>query len=531
MTDPLFQYDALWEYQVVTNETPADPSAVVVPDIDWLGPVQAPFGNSAPADGYPVENGWTAGTALWIRRALVVDGLSAVKISGRIENACYVYLDGVYLGAFNPSNVQRTDSPDWFLIIPQALATEGTHELAVLCLDEIGGEEGSSGTYVYVEAAYLQPVFPFWPSVPLRESLKWVTDVLIAEDGSEDRTNVRVVPRQSFSLSCYIPRPYLRLAANTLYGARNDQWLVPIWPFVQSLGAVDAGEFELTVSTANVDFSDSSLVLIWQSPTLWQIVGVDEVADANTLTLIQPTEAFTDAYVIPLRPGYLAEAPDRDFNGARARVRLEYVIEDNADLTVTAPTQYLGQDIYYDVGLLDGDNLGEKIDSGFRILDNDLGAVAYYSPWLNNRPTRVHRMMGEDLAEAWTIRKWLYRRAGRFRPFWQPSFEADLVVQSTGALTTTLLVDSDGYKRFASARDHIAVQTAAGWLPRAITAVAQIDADTVQLTLDTSLAINASAIERVSFLGLKRLDTDRADFEWVGGHVCTVAVPTVEIEP
>lgn len=531
MTDPLFEHDALWEYQSVTNETPADPALIVVPAADWLGPVAAPFGNGTPTGGYEVASDWPYDTALWIRRALVVDGLKAVRLTGRIENACYVYFDGAYIGAMNPSNGQRTDVPEWFLIIPADLATEGTHELALLCVDEIGADSGST-TYVYVEAEYLPPVFPFWPSTPMRETLEWVTDVLIAEDGTEDRTKVRVVPRQSMSMSFYIPKPYLRLASNIIYGARNDQWLVPLWQFVQPVGAVAAGALELIVpSTETADFRDQSLVLIWQSPERWQIASVDLVSTATKLTLAQITDEFEDAYVVPLLPGFVSNSPARDFNGRQGRVQMTFVIEDNMEIAVAAPAQYLGNDIYYDVGLLDGDSLNEKIESDFRLLDNSLGAVDYYSPWLYNRPARTHRMMGEDLAEAWDLRSWLHRRAGRFRPFWQPSFEADVRVRSTGALTTTLNIASDDYLRHAADRTHIAVETAAGWLPRAITAAAQIDTDTVQLTLNSSLAINASAIKRVSFLGLKRLDTDRAEIEWVGGHVCKVGVATLEIQP
>jgi hypothetical protein len=529
--EPLFSLDALWEHQAAENATPEDPALIAVPDTDWLGPDPAPFGTATSSEEYPPATEWPYATALWIRRALVVDGKNGVRLTGRIENACYVYFDGAYIGAINPSNGQRTDVPDWFLIIPAKLATEGTHELALLCLDEIGADS-SSTTYVYVEAEYLQPVFPFWPSAPMSETLDWVTDVLISEDGTEDRTKIRVVPRQSMSMSFYIPRPYLRLAANTLYGARNDQWLVPQWQFVQHIGAVAAGSLELTVpSTDTVDFRDQSVILIWESPEKYQIASLDFVADDTTLTLAQITEEFADAYVIPLVAGFASNSPSRTFDGRRASAQIDFVIEDNMEISTAAPTQYLGDDIYFDVGLLDGGKQTESIESDFRLMDNGIGAVSYFSPWLYNRPARVHQMMAEDLADGWALRTWLHRRAGRFRQFWQPSFEADLRVRSTGALTTTLIVDSDDYLRFAEARDHIAVETAAGWLPRHITAAEKIDEDSVQLTLDTSLAINASAIRRVSFLGLKRLDTDRAEIQWIGGNVCKVAVATLEIAP
>src|SRR3546814_6169991 len=66
------------------------------------------------------------------------------------------------------------------------------------------------------------------------------------------------------------------------------------------------------------------------------------------------------------------------------------------------------------------------------------------------------------------------------------SFEADLILQSTGALTTTIQVRSDEYLRYAADRTHIAVETTTGWLARAITLATQIDADRKSTRLNSS---------------------------------------------
>jgi hypothetical protein len=528
----LFAFNAEWQYQTTSNTVPADPAAEIVPAASWLGPSRAPFGTIGDLiTDRGIATAWALDTGLWIRRNVVLDGKAPVLLSGRIENACYIYFDGEYIGAVNPSgSSSRSDTPEWFVIIPQETAGAGTHEIALLCQDE-PGTTGGDTTYVYVEAEYLPALFPLWPRAPMSETLEWVTDVNLSEDGSEDRGQMRVNPRQSLDMSFFVPLSLQPLVTNKLYGNRTRQWLVPFWPHVQLLGAVDAGDWSITVPTPYADFRDYSLLLLWQDPLKWQVLGIDRVTDANTIAITQPTVALDKAYVMPLRRGFLSRTPERRFTGHNASLQLSFTIEDNAALMVSAPTQYLSNDIYTEPGLLDGSRSTEEMVGRLDLFDEDLGRVSYSGSWLFNRPLRTHRMMGDGLEEAWDIREWLHRRAGRYRAFWQPTFEADLKVTSTGALTTALSVRSDDYIRHAGDRSHIAVETAAGWLAREITNAVQISEDVVQLTLSSSLVIDASAILRVSFLGLRRLDADRVEIEWIGGQVCSVSVPTVEIQP
>lgn len=527
----LFSATAEWEYQAATNDVPADPSVVAVPAADWLGPEPAPFGTLGTyLAAVPIATAWAVDTGLWIRRSVTLDGTRGLILSGVIENHCYVYFDGTYVGAINPAGSNRTDVPAFQMAIPVDLCSEGAHTIALLCQDD-GGLGAGDTAYIYVEAEYQPALWPFWPRAPMQEMLDWLTDVIVAEDSTEDRAQMRVTPRQSLDMQFFIAPAWQPLAKNLLQGNRTRQWLVPFWPHVQNIGALDAGDWSLTLPTEFVDLRDSGLLLIWQSPLVWQIAGIDRVTNATTVVLSQPTEAFTDAWVVPIRRAFTPRDPVRRFSGRDSVAQIGFVIEENRQLSPAAPTQYLASDIYFEAGLLDGAESTEEMAGQFDLHDEALGRVAYDGPWLHNRPSRQHKMMGDGLEEAWDIREWLHRRAGRFRAFWQPTFEADLVPTSTGALTTALSVRSDGYLAHAADRTHIAVETAAGWLARAITDAVQIDADTVQLTLDTSLAIDAAAIKRVSWLGLRRLDADRVEINWIGGQVCQVSVPTLEVAP
>lgn len=526
----LIEQDALWEYQFVANDEPADPEAVVVPVADWLGPSVAPYGTlgGSLVTNLEIGTAWATGSGLWVRRALTVDGQAPVLLRGQIENACYVYIDGVFAGAVNVDNVQVTVDQPFEIVLPKALLTEGLHELAILCLDEPGG--GGDTTLFWLVADYLPAFLPLWPGVPLGETIAWLNDVQVFEDGSEEAERLRVSPRHQYRMECYVPHVYQPLVVNTLWGARASQWVVPVWSQVQNLGAVAAGELTLAVSTIYSEYRPASLLLLWQSPSVWQVIGIHEV-EAAVLTLSGPTEAFDDAWVMPVRRGFLEGDPGRAFNGRTSRVTLTFNIEDNAQLVVAAPEQYLGNDIYYERGLLDGGSTNEAITTSFELVDEALGLVQYGTPWINSRPARQHRMMGDGAEEAWGIREWLHRRAGRLNSFWQPSFETDMRVLSTGALTTALLVATDDYLRWAQGRSHIAVETAAGWLPRAVETAVETAPGVTQLTLSSSLAINASAILQVCFLGRRRLNSDRVEINWIGGTACSVTVPVLDIAP
>jgi len=148
------------------------------------------------------------------------------------------------------------------------------------------------------------------------------------------------------------------------------------------------------------------------------------------------------------------------------------------------------------------------------------------SPWAANRRTREHRVFGNNRSESWAYRQWLHRRAGQMRAFWMPTFSRDIRLVSTGALGTTFSIHDDGYE----SREHIAVrQTDGTWLTRAVDSIARIDSDTLQMTLTTSLGIDAANVDIICYLILYRLAADRVEIQHMGNEQTRLQVPTVEV--
>jgi len=107
--------------------------------------------------------------------------------------------------------------------------------------------------------------------------------------------------------------------------------------------------------------------------------------------------------------------------------------------------------------------------------------------------------------------------------------------KASGTVTNVLSIHAaDGFLDWLPFRNHVAVLTAEGvWLCRTIIDAAPKPGDisTVELTLDSALNIAATNIRAISFLGLRRLDTDLVELNWRGNSVVTSTVNTVEIQP
>ena len=101
--------------------------------------------------------------------------------------------------------------------------------------------------------------------------------------------------------------------------------------------------------------------------------------------------------------------------------------------------------------------------------------------------------------------------------------------KSTGFISSVMLIESDQYKQLGDARKHIAVRSNQTWTAHTITASALVSGSTVQVAVSPALNKNASSIERISYLGLHRLDADSIDLHYQGAGNVEVTVPILEI--
>lgn len=376
-------------------------------------------------------------------------------------------------------------------------------------------------------------LLPYQAEVPVREKLEWLTDVLQAYDGSEQRLQSRTKPRQTLEYN--VPLQYWKKATafNTLYGAIRKDWAVPVWTEAQAVGDITGGQNTIDCDTLVHDLRADSLAMLFSLDGSYEIVEIESIT-ATDVTIYGPgATSRLGAWLIPVRRGFIVGTAQMPTNGREGSVKVTFQIDDNLSLTPAEPAQYLGDDIYYDAGLLSESGIMTRVlQQRQDVIDFELGPVERRTPWNNARYSSPYASLLEGPTEVRAYKEFLYRRAGKFRAFWLPTFENDLRLLSTGTITSTMVVESASLIDYASNRTHIAIEDADGnWYPREISDFIQLDADRVQFTLSTNLNLDSDKIVRMSYLGLNRLDADQIAFNWVGNNVVKSEVRILEISP
>ncbi|GGO89007.1 hypothetical protein GCM10011348_45750 [Marinobacterium nitratireducens] len=369
-------------------------------------------------------------------------------------------------------------------------------------------------------------------AVTANERLEWLTDLEESFGGDESPLESRPVARQRLGYDLpALADGVIQRAANALVGGLASLWAVPVWPEIQTIGAHAGGFNNISIDTTVVDLREDSLALLWGNPDNWQIVEISAVA-ADSITFTPVSAAYSNLKIIPVRVGRMIGSRKRPAKHQHIVVRAQWEVDDVENIATTVPTQFLGNDFYTDRVVLPSAMPEHTLERDLQVADFNLGPTNFYSAWDHNKKTIPQHRMMHSLAEVRAFRSWLYRRAGRYRPYWEPSWEHDLRLNDSGSLTTTITVYPDDYEDQAEIRTHIAIEAGGVWYPRTITTVTPVDADHLDLTLDTSLGgIDASTVTRISYLGLKRLDSDAIELDWLGAGNCQCDLKIKEIQP
>jgi hypothetical protein len=341
---------------------------------------------------------------------------------------------------------------------------------------------------------------------------------------------LRTNPRLAFSYSMPVQSWNAAKAFNTIYGALRKLWAVPVWTEAQYVGTVAAGATSITCDLNSYDLRASSLALLYRDENNWQIIEIGTLG-TGAINLLSPALAISGAWLLPVRVGYVAESSDHVSGGFTGTVKLAFSVEDSPSIAGAVPTQYLSKDIYYTPTLLDGDGTNRQLSQLQNNFDSELGKIARRTPWTNARYGSDYRTITTNAAEMRAYKSFLFRRAGRFRDFWMPTFERHLRPANVGNIGSTLLIEADAFNDYTF-RPHVALRDASGnWYPRAVSNPTTATGNRLSLTLDTAVNVDAALITQVCYLGLNRLDTDRVEINWLGNNAAESNVRLLELTP
>lgn len=371
---------------------------------------------------------------------------------------------------------------------------------------------------------------PNWGE-PVRERLAWLTDVILAESGVEQRAGLRAVPRRALAYSLLTrDRHESNRLETTLIGWQARLFAVPVWTDFQVLDAdLPAGSTVVPCATAGYEFAADGLALLWRAHDVHEAVEVASVG-GSSLTLAAPTLADWPAgtRLLPVRLGRLPERQRFTRESAHhLQGEVEFAFDDHPGVTpVDTGDTYAGFRVY-----AAGTNWADPIETEalrqVQALDYDTAAGLWVDD-LSGLATllKTWHWTLRSRDEIVALRAWLAARAGRRVPFWSTSQGVDMeVVATIGASDGAIAVRNIGYALLIDARAdrrHLLIETTAGArYYRAITGATEIDPDTESIAIDTSLGatLQPAEIRAVRFLHLTRLDTDEVEIAWVSAQI------------
>ncbi|KVW96176.1 hypothetical protein [Thiobacillus denitrificans] len=365
---------------------------------------------------------------------------------------------------------------------------------------------------------------PNW-AAPVTEKLNWLTDVMLAQGGIEQRVGLRDAPRRALAYDlATLDRHQTNVLETMLLGWQARLWAVPVWTDAQNLAAdLAAGSLAIPATTSDYEFAADGLALLWAAHDRHEAVEVASVGGAS-LTLKTATVAAWPAGT-RLYPILLGRMPPRQKftreTGHHLSGGVEFSFDDNVAIVAADSGDlyagyyvYAGRTNWADPTEVEFVRQVDELDyeTSHAWVDDLSGLAAILKSW---------HWLFKNRAEIVAFRGWLAARAGRRVPFWSISQAVDMeVLTAIGASATTITVRNIGYARYLNGRAdrrHIVIRTTSGTLYyRSITASSEIDAGSEDLAIDSALGVTLQPadIESVRFMHLTRLDGDAIEIDW-----------------
>lgn len=268
-------------------------------------------------------------------------------------------------------------------------------------------------------------ILPYHITAPLIKRYSWLTRLVTAYNGQEVSEPLRALPRIHYTLRYSIrDRKHTGVRAE-INDAVRGRWLVPMWDFATRASAT--GEVRPEFLQA---YPLQTVLLVIAGDRTWFLTLVDRLGS----TLVFPRDTIpANAHVVPLRTGVIDGDPTIGLLPRATTISITFrLTEKEFEPDVTAPTQYSGHDFdpTMPVPLMAvGGNVPGTLLAREVITDYSIGPVTKSAPWIKSKGgLNWNWLLDLESTDHVKFIDFLYRRQGRYRPFWLPSFKADLQI-------------------------------------------------------------------------------------------------------
>lgn len=356
------------------------------------------------------------------------------------------------------------------------------------------------------------------------DRLEWLTEVLPSYEGYEQRVKLRQVPRRRFEFEILADFEEAFYQDVLLQGWQARVYALPVWPDGERLNAdLGVGSTAISVTTTDRDFYPGGLAVLYSDHRTTEALEILTVS-AGSISLKRPTLAFwpKGARILPVR---LARLPNRQalsrVTDGIAKARVHFEVQDNtAAVPSTQAVQLNGLDVY-----LKPPNRAEDVSVDYLrtigISDNATGVTAHDDRTLRPDILRGWQFLYNGKAEIAAARAFLEKRAGRYTPFYMPTYEMGLqLIAAIGSSDTVLKVKDMDLALYLNGADWagaIALRHTNGtWYARTVTAISSGDPGEERISIGSALGIAAQPTDftRICFLEKVRMEADAAEIAY-----------------
>lgn len=380
-------------------------------------------------------------------------------------------------------------------------------------------------------------VWPLTFKRNLTETLEWQTDVLTGDNGTEQRISLRLSPRQTYKITSRVPNSYRATMDNLLYGWRHRIWGFPVWTESTKLTDVIAvGDTTISMDTSYADYSIGGRVLIYKDMDTMFVGTIADIGDTYLEIEEDITKSFTTSdKAMPLKSSIIKQDPEQySHGGKKPEISATFLLTDLTTVEESTPAStYDDIDVETERPLLSGGDVDDTWERDMTVYDFGPGVRRELSTWDYTRKARSYTRILKTRADIWATRQWLMRRRGKAVPFYQPTYQEDLVLTDLDGDIGDLIICTGNYHpTMGSDRINLAFfMTDGSVLLREITGAEASTNGTMTLSLDSSIDMARADILHISYMGCKRMTSDSIEITWKRTDLAELDYSITEIRP
>jgi hypothetical protein len=378
----------------------------------------------------------------------------------------------------------------------------------------------------------LWSIRPDW-SNGITERLEWLTDVLTANNGNEQRVRLRRNARRTLEMAWLAQGQRAMIADTLLTGWGSRKYYVPVWMERDRAAApIPSGATSLTVTDAALkDYAVGGYVVLWADETQAEAIKIAAIS-GNTLTLDTPVSKSYPAgtSICPAMFGRI----DGDVQVRHVRSdALAGVVRFLDEMAKDRQAAEIGP-VWQGYAVLDSrpDYSEDQVSTWSRtleVLDNLTGIMMADDTTGFPVIRRTYAWLLDGRQAIDLFKKWAAARAGRLNSLWLPSFMDDLdIVHDIQPSDTAITVRSGLNARYGVGmpnRTAIRIETTSGQVfHRLVTGISEIGTGTEQIAMDSSLGVlvPVSNIRRAMWMSLARLESDAVEIHYETDSIARV---------